>query len=587
MTKLLSLTSGSAPQPGTAVLYLRVSTREQAERGGEAEGFSIPAQREACLRKAQNLGVMVVAEFTDAGESARSSRRPQLQAMLAYLEESPAQFVIVHKVDRLARNRADDVAINMAIQRSGATLVSVTENIDQTPSGRLLHGIMSDIAEFYSANLAHEVMKGLHQKARGGGTIGKAPIGYLNVRTIENGVEKRTVQFDPDRADLMRWAFQAYASGEWTLITLTRELTERGLTTVPGPKTPAKALSVSQLHRFLRHPYYVGKIRYGGALYEGQHQPLIDQTIWQRVQDVMDSRSRDGEKQRTHNHYLKSTVVCMGCGSRLIVSLNTNRHGTTYPYFVCLGRHQKRTGCTQKAIRIEQVEIKVEDEYAREPITPTEAAELRRYLTDEFALSIAEQRESSERLARDKQRLEHEQLKLLQSHYADAIPLDLLKKEQTRISNQLGSIERRLVRHQTQLETISANLDRALGFLVDLQAAYLSSDERGKRKLNQAYWESVAIGEDDAEGQPQPLYAALRAHEVRAASQIYTRLAPRPRTPKRAPHKETPEDNLDHLRPFLHRARHAGGVKEAQLAEREGFEPSIPLRINRLSKAAP
>src|SRR5437868_1847312 len=127
--------------------------------------------------------------------------------MLRYLVEHPVQYVIVHKIDRLARNRADDVEINLAIQQTGATLVSVTENIDQTPSGRLLHGIMSDIAEFYSANLAHEVMKGLHQKARNGGTIGKAYLGYLNVRHIANGTETRTVEIDPQRGPLMAWAF--------------------------------------------------------------------------------------------------------------------------------------------------------------------------------------------------------------------------------------------------------------------------------------------------------------------------------------------------------------------------------------------
>jgi DNA invertase Pin-like site-specific DNA recombinase len=149
---------------GGAVLYLRVSTREQAERGGEAEGFSIPAQREACRRKAEALSVAIDAEFVDAGESARSTRRPNLQKMLRYLEEHPVQYVVVHKIDRLARNRADDVEITLAIQKAGATLVSCTENIDQTPSGRLLHGIMSDIAEFYSANLAHEVMKGLSRR---------------------------------------------------------------------------------------------------------------------------------------------------------------------------------------------------------------------------------------------------------------------------------------------------------------------------------------------------------------------------------------------------------------------------------------
>ena len=86
--------------------------------------------------------------------------------MLRYVDEHPVQYVIVHKVDRLARNRADDVAITLAIQKSGAALVSCSENIDETPSGLLLHGIMSSIAEFYSRNLANEVIKGLSRRSR-------------------------------------------------------------------------------------------------------------------------------------------------------------------------------------------------------------------------------------------------------------------------------------------------------------------------------------------------------------------------------------------------------------------------------------
>jgi len=85
-----------------AVVYLRVSTKEQAQRGGEAEGFSIPAQREACRRKAEQLGARVVEEFIDAGESARSADRPSLQRLLKYVFEQAVDFVIVHKVDRLA-----------------------------------------------------------------------------------------------------------------------------------------------------------------------------------------------------------------------------------------------------------------------------------------------------------------------------------------------------------------------------------------------------------------------------------------------------------------------------------------------------
>jgi hypothetical protein len=189
--------------------------------------------------------------------------------MLAYIAEHRVKYVIVHKVDRLARNRADDVAINLAIHQAGAELVSVSENIDQTPSGLLLHGIMSSIAEFYSRNLATEVIKGTTQKAKNGGTPGRAPTGYLNVRRMVNGREVRTVEVDPERGPLMAWAFEAYASGEWTIRKLLAELTARGLTTAPGQRG-GKPLTVSHLHKLLRNPYYMGLVRYRGALYPGQ-----------------------------------------------------------------------------------------------------------------------------------------------------------------------------------------------------------------------------------------------------------------------------------------------------------------------------
>jgi DNA invertase Pin-like site-specific DNA recombinase len=96
--------------------------------------------------------------------------------MLAYIEENKEriEYVIVHKIDRLARNRGDDVEITRALHEAGVKLVSTTESIDETPSGILLHGIMSSIAEFYSRNLATEVKKGMSQKVKSGGTVGRA-----------------------------------------------------------------------------------------------------------------------------------------------------------------------------------------------------------------------------------------------------------------------------------------------------------------------------------------------------------------------------------------------------------------------------
>ena len=260
-----------------AVSYLRVSTREQAERGGTDEGFSIPAQREANARKAAELGARVVREFVDAGESARSADRDGLQDMLAFITATRVRFCIVHKLDRLARNRADDVKIHEALINAGVTLVSATESIDQTPSGMLVHGIMSSIAEFYSRNLATEVTKGLTQKLAQGGTPMRAPVGYLNVRrTNDNGREVRTVEVDPERAPLIRWAFETYAQGETSVAALLRDLTARGLTTVPSPKRPSKPLGKATFYSLLTNPYYAGVIRYKRALHPGAHEPLIE-----------------------------------------------------------------------------------------------------------------------------------------------------------------------------------------------------------------------------------------------------------------------------------------------------------------------
>src|SRR5688500_6698351 len=117
------------------VIYLRVSTERQADRDLTEEGFSLPAQREACVRHIRDQGWTVTDEYSDRGESARTADRPQLQAMLARIaEDRDVDAVVVHKIDRLARNMEDHVAIRAALRRAGVTLVSVTEKLEETAS---------------------------------------------------------------------------------------------------------------------------------------------------------------------------------------------------------------------------------------------------------------------------------------------------------------------------------------------------------------------------------------------------------------------------------------------------------------------
>lgn len=196
MTLLLPAPETETPSALTAVTYQRVSTKEQASKGGRDEGFSIPAQREANQRKADAPGAAIVAEFVDAGEPARSADRPDLKRMLDYVKTHRANYCIVYKVERLARNRLDDVEIHRALMEAGVTLVSATENIDETPSGMLLHGIMSPIAEFYSKYLATEVSKGLRQKVATGGT----PCGHPSATSTSANATPKGASTEPSNS---------------------------------------------------------------------------------------------------------------------------------------------------------------------------------------------------------------------------------------------------------------------------------------------------------------------------------------------------------------------------------------------------
>jgi site-specific DNA recombinase len=509
----------SNPDAGAvAVIYLRVSSKEQAEKGGEAEGYSIPAQREACKRKAESLNVAVVEEFVDRGESAKTADRPELQRLLDYVTHQPVKYVIVHKVDRLARNRADDVAINLALKQAGVELVSVSENIDQTPSGLLLHGIMSSIAEFYSRNLATEVIKGCVQKAKNGGTPGRAPIGYLNVRRIENGREVRTVEIDSERGPLMAWAFETYAAGEWTIRNLLAELTRRGLTTAPGPGSPGRPLAVSHLHKLLRHPYYVGLVRYQGVVYPGKHEPLVTPETFAEVQKLLTAKHLAGEKQREHRHYLKGSIYCGQCGSRLLVCHAKGRGGT-YPYFICSGRQRDKTSCQQRAIRIEQAENAIAAYYATVQLPAEEVARLQAFLGEELTklrLHADRERSTAERRLH---KLEGERKKLLDAHYADAIPLDLLKSEQARIAAEVASIEGRLVAVEGDFKTAEINMQRALARAGDCEAAYGEASDKLRRQFNLAFFKRLLIGDDyTVTGELAQPFDVILSEELRRAA---------------------------------------------------------------------
>jgi site-specific DNA recombinase len=487
------------PDPsGRAVIYMRVSSAQQADKDYDPEGFSIPAQREACTRKAESLGLQVVEEFVDRGESAKTANRAGLQALLKRLEEGDVTHVIVHKVDRLARNRADDVAIVMKIRSVGAQLLSVTENIDETPSGILLHGIMSSIAEFYSRNLATEIIKGTTQKAKKGGTPFRAPLGYLNTREFIDGREIRTITIDPERAPLVKLAFELYATGQYSLIDLCTILEARGLRSRPSRQKPAKVLGTNRLSSILRNDYYIGRLRYAGGYYEGRHEPLIDEATFEKVQKILDAQRQSGERSWRHYHYLRGSLFCAECGRRLFFTRNRGRHGGEYDYFICGGRTARI--CSQPYHRVEAVEAAIERHYATVELSDEKRERIRAAVHKHMeGLALIAENETA-RARAEVVRLDNEERKLLSAHYNDAISDHIFAEEQKRIRRERVAADELLRRFEIKQEVILETLDFALNLTKSIQAAYLQADDVERRLLNQAFFARIEIDSEEVSG---------------------------------------------------------------------------------------
>ena len=562
--------------PKRAISYLRVSTKEQAERGGREEGFSLPAQRDANKKKAQSLGAMVIKEFVERGVTATSTRRPALQEMLRYLEEEgeSIDYIIVHKVDRLARNRYDDATLNQRFNELNIRLVSTTENIDQTPGGILLHGIMSSIAEFYSKNLANEVVKGMSEKVKNGGSVGRAPIGYLNTRTIENGREARTVTVDEQRAPLVTWAFKTYASGDWSISTLQAELAQRGLTTVPTPKFAEKPIEHRHVHSMLTNPFYTGVTVFRGAEYPGDHEPLVDRETFQTVQTILKSKI-NGERTIEHDHYLKSTLFCGQCGYRMIVQNVTNRHGETYTYYSCGGRHSKRTDCKLRSIQVEHAEDLIQDLYDRMALQPDFRRDLEAILRRALKELRRDTDEEREQLESTKQGIERRQRKLLEAHYNDAIPIDMLRTEQASLNSELANVTRRIDALVADLTEADHLISIALEIAERCASVNSRAPDHIRRILNQLLFEKLLVVTNDdgthhIEAVTNAPFDIIFSASTRAlVAEVREALATIPETSKEP--VETDELSLDVL-PHAAFTR-AKGSSKSIMVEVRGFEP--------------
>jgi site-specific DNA recombinase len=436
-----------------AVIYTRVSTKEQSQ-----EGYSLAAQRDACAQWINTHAGELVEEFCDAGESARTADRPEFKRLLdALRHDRTIDVLVVHKLDRLARNLEDHAAIRAALRKLDVQLVSVTENFERTPSGQLIEGIIASLSEFYSGNLSLEIRKGQQQKLKSGWWPAKAPIGYRNVRTEGERREAR-IEIHPTHGPLIREAFELYGTGEWPLTALQAHLSERGLTARNGP------LARSRLATTLANPFYIGIMRWHGADHPGKHEPLISRELFDRVQAVLAHKGNQG-RQRRNDHPLRGLLYCGQCGSRLCFTVVKG----CFEYFFCLGHQRDITSCDQSHIPAAHVEALV-DNLDQHSVIPTGTrAALDQALDREVDERIIATAHSTRAAREQLDRLTKRRSRLLQAYLNDAVSLDDLRAEQTKIHAAVREAEQQLHTDETRLHAARDRLTTALDDLTPTQ----------------------------------------------------------------------------------------------------------------------
>src|SRR4051812_6087715 len=311
----------------TCVIYCRVSSSDQIE------GTSLKTQEQVCREYAARNNLEVLEVFIEEGQSAKTADRTKLiEAMAFYTSrQNHVDVFLYHKLDRSARHVEDYYSIRAMLRRSGTALVSATEPIDDSPTGKLMETMLAGIAEFDNSVRTERTKAGMLARLRQGFWSWKPPLGYHRPNP------KANIAPDPATAPFILYAFREFARGFVTYRALAGKLNALGFRTPSG-----KPISYQTVEKIIKNPLYRGMMRVWGEHHQGSFDPIVPEALWYQC-EARYSQSTVHSKPRAANNPLfplRKLVRCGSCDDPLTGSCSTNRHGHPYAYY-----HHWRKGC--------------------------------------------------------------------------------------------------------------------------------------------------------------------------------------------------------------------------------------------------
>ncbi|WP_281869500.1 recombinase family protein [Brevibacillus parabrevis] len=355
-------------QPDRVALYVRVSTEEQAEHG-----YSIEAQLELLRQYCQLHRKIVYKEYIDAGVSGKSVQgRKEMQSLLSDVKAGCFTEVIVWKVNRLARNAVDLLAIVEALHSNGGTLHSLSESFDsRTPIGSFILHMLGATAELERNTIIENTKLGMLQRAKDGFYCNSQILGY---DIVPEGTGQTRFSVQQREASIVRYLFQLYDEGKG-LKAIVNQVNREGYTTKRG-----KPFSVSTVRSILRNPVYIGKVRYSSlegqvVTSDGLHEAIIPLELWERVQDKYSGSIKKREKAVHRDYPLTGILKCPACGGSMVakhIKKRMENRFKYYHYYSCNRYTNKGSSvCKPNNIRadvIEQVVLQRIGEFLSNPV---------------------------------------------------------------------------------------------------------------------------------------------------------------------------------------------------------------------------
>ena len=378
-----------------AALYARVSSDRQDV------DLSVAAQLRALRDYAERNGYLVAREYVDEAESGRTANRPQFRRMLdeAAKPEAPFKEILVWKFSRFTRKREHAVAFKAMLRRKGVRVVSITEHADDSPTGKLMEAIIESVDEFYSENLAQEVVRGMREAAsRGFWVASRVPYGYRKLM-VQDGAKKRpTLEPDPATAPVVERIFNMAESGRG-ILNITRTLNDEGIANPTG-----RLWSKNGVHIILRNPVYTGTLVWGTdskdkaepVRVEKAFPAIISKAQFRRVNRKLRSRApRRTHPRRVGSSYLLSGLVrCKECDRALS---GQDAKSGRFAYYVCQSVMKRGSGaCDAPRLNARRFEELVVSKIRSNVLTESNIRDLVKLVDEEMDGIAHEQRQRLE-----------------------------------------------------------------------------------------------------------------------------------------------------------------------------------------------